>query len=209
MILNNSNLYGEGGNQRLRPNVVSNNTSDTLVTPVTPTELADFLSIDYNDADENLYIGFLLAATDQCIKYTNIELLERTYTLKTDYYPQRQAGFAGVGMMHAYRSWWINLPLYPVQSVTSVTVNEVAAVDPIIDLSSRPARVEPTEMGAIEIQYVAGHATPFEINPQLLLGITMLAAYLYEHRGACDVGNAVKSSGAAMLWDSARMIKSL
>lgn len=209
MILNNINLYGEGGNQRLRPNVVSNSTSQPLVSPIATTELADFLSIEYDAADDALYSGFLLAAADQCIKYTNIELLQRTYTLRTDYFPQRQDGFAGVGMMHAYRSWWINLPVFPVSSITSIKVNDVDAVDPLIDLDSRPARVEPLEIGAIEIVYVAGHATAAEINPQLLLGIKMLAAYLYEHRGACDVGDATKASGAAMFWNSVRMINCL
>lgn len=156
-----------------------------------------------------MYSAFLLAASDQCIKYTNYELLQRTYTLKTDYFPHRQNGLAGVGMMYAYRSWWVNLPLYPVISVTSVKVNDELADDPLIDLDSRPARVEPKEMGAIEIIYVAGHANAAAINPQLLLGIKMLAAYLYEHRGACDVNEAVRSSGAAMLWDSAGMVNHL
>lgn len=209
MNLNNLNLHGEGGNQRLRPNVVSNNTSDTLVSPVTTAELADFLSIEFNSADDPLYNAFLLAASDQCIKYTNFELLERTYTLKTDYFPQRQNGYGGVGIMHAYRAWWISLPLYPVASVTSVKVNQEESDEPLIDLESKPARVEPRESGATEIVYVAGHSAVDKINPQLLLGIKMLAAYLYEHRGACDVGEAVKSSGAKMLWDSARMITSL
>lgn len=209
MLLNSLSLSGEAGNQNLRANKSSNRTTDPLVSPVTPEELADFLSIDYLSADENLYFGFLLAASDACIKYTNIELLQRKYTFKSDRYPERQQGYAGVGVMYAYRAWWINLPSYPVISVDSVQVNGEASDDPLIDLDSRPARIEPKEMGAIEIVYQAGHATVLEINPQLLLGITMLAAYLYEHRGMCDVNDAIKSSGVATMWDSSRVVMSL
>ena len=209
MLLNSLSLSGEAGNQRLRPNKSSNRTTDSLVSPITPQQLADFLSIDYNAADANLYNGFLLAACDACIKYTNVELLQRTYTFKSDRYPERQEGYGGVGIMYAYRSWWINLPVYPVISVTSVEVDGTAADDPSIDLDSIPARVEPKEMGAIEIVYEAGHATAAEINSQLLLGVKMLAAYLYEHRGMCDVTDAVRASGAATLWDSAKVMVTL
>jgi len=209
MELNTLSLSGEAGNQRLRPNKYSNKTSDALVSPVTAQELADFLSIEYASADAGLYNAFLLAATAACIDYTNIELLERDYTFKSDYYPQRQDAYAGVGMMYAYRAWWINLPLYPVSAVTSVEVNGVAADEPMIDLVSRPARVEPQEMGAIEIAYTAGHTTAAAIDPRLTLGIKMLAAYLYEHRGACDVTQAMTASGAASVWNQCRMMVSL
>ena len=111
--------------------------------------------------------------------------------------------------MYAYRSWWINLPSNPVISVTSVEIDGTAADEPVIDLDCIPARVEPKEMGAVEIVYEAGHATAAEINPQLVLGIKMLAAYLYEHRGMCDVTEALKASGAATLWNSARVVQSL
>jgi len=209
MLLNSLSLSGEAGNQRLRANKISNKTTDALVSPVTPQQLADFLSIDYNSADADLYNGFLLAATDACIKHTNIELLERDYTLKADRFPERQPGYGGVGIMYAYRSWWIDLPLYPVSAVTSVEIDGETADSPEIDLDSRPARIDPKEMGAVVIEYTAGHATAAQINPQLLLGIKMYAAYLYEHRGMCDVNEALKSSGASALWDLSRMIVAL
>jgi len=209
MQINSLNLNGVAGNQRLRPNKSSNKTLDPLVSPVTAEQLANFLSIDFVEADRDLYDGFLLASTDACIKYTNIELLEREYTLKYDRFPERQSGMAGLGLMYAYRSWWIQLPLYPVTAVVSVTVNDEPADDPEIDLDARPAAVEPKELGETEIVYTAGHADASEINPQLILGIKMFAAYLYEHRGMCDVKEAVRASGAATMWDSAKMVMSL
>jgi len=209
MYIQSLSLSGEAGNQRLRPNQFSNTTAQALVSPVSASELADFLSIDYNAADADLYNGFLLASCAACIKYTNTELLSRTYTFKSDRYPERQSGFTGVGIMFAYRSWWINLPMTPVSAVTSILIDGEVADSPLIDLHSKPARVEPMEMGAVEITYTAGHATVATIPPMLSLGIKMMAAYLYEHRGMCDVVDAIKQSGAANLWNVDRMVTSL
>ena len=202
-------LSGEAGNQRLRPNKYSNQTNEPLVSPVTAEELADFLSIQYAESDDSLYESFLLAASAACVSYTNLELLEREYVYKSDYYPNRQDGLAGVSIMFSYRSWWINLPVFPVVSVDSVEVNGDLTDDAEIDLSSRPARVEPKEYGSIEITYTAGHESVEAIDSRILLGIKSLAAYLYEHRGACDVNDALRKSGAASMWDSCRMMVSL
>ena len=209
MQINSLNLNGVAGNQRQKPNKITNRTTDPLISPVSPSDLADFLSVTYSSADDDLYNGFLLAATERCISYTGIELLEREYKLKTDYYPQRQDGFSGVGIMHSYQAWWINLPVYPVTEVSTVKVNDELVTDYFVDLESKPARVETNDIGAIEIEYVAGHATAAEISPQLLLGIKMLAAYLYEHRGACNVSQAIVDSGAASLWSTSRLMVSL
>ena len=36
-----------------------------------------------------------------------------------------------------------------------------------------------------------------------------MASYLYEHRGACDIGSAAMESGAASVWGYNAMILSL
>lgn len=209
MQINSLNLNGVAGNQRQRPNKISNTTADPIVSPVTPAELAAFLSITYSASDDALYNSFLLAATERCIAYTNQELLERTYLLRTDYTPMRQDGLSGVGIMHSYQDWWINLPVTPVTSIIEVTVNGEITDDYFEDLDSRPARVEPNQYGAITVEYLAGHETAASISPQLLLGIKMMAAYLYEHRGTCDVIEATHKSGAASLWSTSRVMVSL
>jgi len=201
-------LTDVSGNQRLRPNYQSNKPQDVLLSPVSPSELANFLSLEFC-SDTELLTGYLLAATQACLDYTNIEMLERQWVLKMDRNPERQAGYLGVGLMHAYAAWWVQLPVYPVQSIDSVKVAGESVTARSIDLDSRPARVEVDESGAIEITYTAGHASIQDINPQLLLGIKMLAGYLYDHRGACDVGEAVKASGAAMMWGNSRMVITL
>lgn len=185
--------------------MISNRTLDPLISPVTNSELAEFLSVEASDP---LLPGLLLAASQACIDYTNIELLERDYTLKYDRTPERQAGYAGLGIMGSLSAWWISIPLWPVPSIQSVTVGG-EVVTPDQDLNSKPARVAIQGFGPTEVHYTAGHADSADIPPLLILGIKMLAAYLYEHRGACDVQDAIKQSGAASVWASSRMILSL
>lgn len=201
-------LTDVSGNQRLRPNYQSNRPQTYLESPVTTAELADFLSLEFCSDTETL-TGYLLAATQACIDYTNIELLEREWVLKMDRNPERQAGFMGAGIMHAYAAWWIQLPIYPVLSIDSIKVAGESVTARSTDLDSRPARVEVDESGEIEITYTAGHENVQDINPQILLGIKMLAGYLYDHRGACDITDALKASGAAMMWGNSRMILTL
>lgn len=202
-------LTDVAGNQRLRPNYQSNRPQTNLLSPVSAQELADFLSLDFDADDGQILNGFLLAATQACIDYTNIELLEREWVFKMDRNPERQPGYAGVGILHAYASWWLSIPVWPVLSVDAVEVAGEAVTPASVDLSSRPARVEVDESGSIEIQYTAGHEAIDDINPQLLLGIKMLAGYLYEHRGACDIADAIGKSGAAMMWNNSKMMVTL
>jgi uncharacterized phiE125 gp8 family phage protein len=202
-------LTDVSGNQRLRPNYQSNKPQGGLCSPVSVQEMGEFLSLEVGVGDAQLISAYLQAATQACLDYTNIEMLERQWVLKMDRNPERQAGYLGVGLMHAYAAWWVQLPVYPVQSIDSVKVAGESVTARSIDLDSRPARVEVDESGAIEITYTAGHASIQDINPQLLLGIKMLAGYLYDHRGACDVGEAVKASGAAMMWGNSRMVITL
>jgi hypothetical protein len=184
------------GNQRTRPNQSSNRTAEPLASPVDVSDFAEFIGVEPTDP---MLSGFLLAATQACIDHTNYELLERTYTYKLDRAPQRQAGYTGVGIMASLSAWSIELPLWPVKSIESVTFNGEAAT-PDFDLDSKPARVEIAGRGAVVIEYTAGHAEPEEIDARLLLGIKLLAAYLYEHRGACEMTDAIAKSGARGMW---------
>ena len=201
-------LTDVSGNQRLRPNYYSNKPQTNLESPISTTDLANFLSLEFCSDTETL-TSYLLAATQACIDYTNIELLQREWIYKIDRSPERQAGYMGVGIMHSYADWWVSLPIYPIISIDVVNVAEEAVTPQSIDLDSRPARIEINESGAIQIEYTAGHESVYDINPQLLLGIKMLAGYLYDHRGACDIKDAMNASGAAMMWGNSRMMLTL
>ena len=193
-----------GGNQRSLSNWQSNRTTDPLISPVDGATLADFIGDDYDPEYGNPLIDQLnLAATQMCIKYTGMELLDRDYTLTMDRMPERQSGYFGVSILAALRAWWINLPVYPVIDISVITVGgDSVLADAEIDLASTPARVRipSAGLGDVVIQYKAGHADPDYIPPSILTGIMMLAAYLYEHRGACDATDAMHKSGAADMW---------
>lgn len=204
------------GNQRTRPNVISNRTSDLLVSPISTDEMANFLglSLPLSVADGVLLDGLLVASCQYYIDYTNNELLTRTYSLRFDRFPERQSGFSGLGAMGSNQDWWVTIPVWPVSIINSVTVDGEILTDGddySYDLNSKPSRLslEQTLAPNIVIDYDAGYATAADIPPNALSGIQLLTAYLFDHRGACDVSNAAKESGAVVLWKSNVMILTL
>ena len=197
------------GNQRVRANKQSNSTTDPLVSPVTPEELADYLGLDYEPSDDILLNSFLLTACGWYVAYMNNELLARDWTLKLDRYPSQGESFSGLSPVYANLSDWINIPLYPVSIINDIQVDGEVAVF-TYDLDSKPPRVFLNNYGEdIVITYNAGYATASDIPQNVILGINMMAGYLYEHRGACDIGNAAKDSGAMSVWGYNAMILSL
>jgi uncharacterized phiE125 gp8 family phage protein len=197
------------GNQRARPNSQSNTTTDVLVSPVTPAELADYLGLDYDVSLDALLNSFLLAASGWYVAHMNNELLTRDWSLKFDRYPSDGDSFTGLSPIYANLSDWINIPLYPVTIITDVTVDgEVVTV--ASDLDSKPPRIFLNNYGEnVVANYTAGYATAADIPASVILGINMMAGYLYEHRGACDIGDAAKDSGASSVWGYNAMILSL
>lgn len=179
-------LDARSGNQTTQPNVIQNWTTDPLVSPVSDKELADFLVVDQNDP---LLSGLALAATAAVITYTNVELVERTWHWKADRYPERQASYLGIGSMPAQSQWWITLPSWPLDSVTTVTADSFTAETH----SSRLFVEKPTY--PLTVVYKAGYKTAKvpEIYKQAIM---MLAAFMYEHRGDCDAEQAGRRSGA-------------
>lgn len=197
------------GNQRVRANSQSNTTTDTLVSPVTAEELADYLGLDYSPTDDALLNSFLLTSCEWYIAHMNNELLARDYTLKFDRYPSQGESFGGLSPIYANLSPWINIPLYPVSAITNVDIDGEVEVF-TDDLTSKPPRIFFENFGEnIVISYSAGYASKSDIPASVILGLNMMAGYLFEHRGACDVGNAAKESGAMSVWGQNAMILSL
>ena len=189
----------------MTPNNISNTTTGALVSPITPQEFADFMSLPYTASDDDLLNSFLLAACEMCISYTNNELLERTWVYRADRLPEISIGHSGLGSIGATLAPWIEAPITPIQSITGITLDGDAYTDFTSDLFSTPARVELENNGVIEITYLAGHPDETTIDPTLLLGIKMLAQYLFDNRG-CDMSMAIEMSGAAAVWYSVRLL---
>src|SRR5699024_5550238 len=160
-------------NQRTQRYWITNRTSDELVAAVTVSELAELLGVD--DAD-TLLDGIALAATDAVAKYTKVELCKCNWVYSAHRYPERQPGLTGIGAMPALGAWWVDLPVWPVIDVTSVTAHDYSFDDGRVFISSPEA--------PLVIEYVAGYE---DVPAALKQAVLMLASFLYEHRGACDV----------------------
>jgi hypothetical protein len=198
------------GDQKTIPAIWSNRAQENLQSPIDAEELADFLGLsEVTNSDSAMLSAMLLAATEICINYTNIELLDRHYAYKSDRHLDRVPGFSGIAVIPRRENWWISLPVWPIADIVSVKVNgeEISTIQ--TDLSSKPARIFLKELGRIEIEYIAGHYYASDIPQSLLTGIKLLASFLYENRGACSNEDAIKKSGAAMLWDSQRVFTNL
>ena len=163
--------------------------------PLTAGELAQFLKLDDISAVEETAIleRYLNAATAVAEKYLNRSLDLRTFTL---IYPAPLPYLRTVQPSYPKLKRY-ELPYTMLAQVNSVTVDTTAATYEVI--GNDPAFVElksfPTD--TLTISYDAG----YEYVPAAIeQGILQHAAYLYEHRGACDVTDAMHMSGAASLY---------
>jgi len=188
--------FNLSGNQKLRPNNWSNVTDEPLQAAVTAQELADWLGVS---ADDPLLNALALTGTDAASKFLSLELIERTWVLTYDRLPERQSGYAGLGQMPSLQSWWIDFPIAPLISVDSVTVGGEPIDSADYKFDTKSARLFMDNLsndGELVVTYVAGLS---EVSEIIKTAILMLASYLYEHRGACSVDDAMKTSGAAAI----------
>lgn len=176
-----------------------------LESPVTSSELADFLCIPYDAGMMSGTMGaVLLTACELVINHTGHELLEREYL-----YTVRQA-YAhprfNVSPVCLSNAGIITLPMWPVIEVLEVTEdNEVVGIDAKLDVM--PAQV--VAIGdVVTIRYAAGYPAASDIPSSILTAIKQTAGYLYENRG-CNAMDAVKDSGAAMLLAMQRNVVTL
>ena len=76
------------------------------------------------------------------------------------------------------------------------------------DLSSRvviKTSVSGRDIDMLRVEYTAGYGDTYVDVPQLIQqGILQHAAYMYEHRGDCPVGDAAGLSGAKQIYGSYR-----
>jgi len=196
------------------PNITSNRTSDPVVSPITASQLADYLALDYDPSMDAVLNIHLLAACNFYINYTSNELLQRDYVYKLDRWPEYGTRISGLSVVGGQQRYWLTIPVYPVATVSSIIIGgDDYTAKASIDLSSKPNRVMleggAITYGQIEMSYTAGYATAEEIPSNTLLGLYILAGYLYEHRGACAMTDAVKISGAKVFFDQARILVNL
>lgn len=192
--------------------------------PVSLVDIKAMVGIADDDTTfDDMLDALVRVATDYVEEQTGAALLTQTWRLSLDNLPSNR------------NEWWdgtrelpvtyldgigrfIELPRWPVQSVTSVTLyddeDDATVVDSAIyyvDTDRRPGRIAlrrdeiwPTVVlraaNGVQVVFVAGYGSdPCDVPGPLVQAIKMMAAFLFEHRGECDVGDAATRSGAALM----------
>ena len=188
--------------------------------PVTAAELRTYLretSTGLPDAEADELVDEARTLIED---HTGLALITQTWQLTLDQWPHGQERWwDGVQQGHINSIYAaphlvdVELPRYPLQSITSVTVydedgnSSVVTVADVFDIDTQqmPGRmtlqrgaVWPIALranNAIEVVYVAGYGdASTDIPASLKRAVKQLAAYLYSHRGdECDT--AIKDSG--------------
>jgi len=177
--------------------------------PVTLQEVKEFLRLE-DSVDERNLQPMVESSRRYAEEYLNRSLMSQTLILYLDGFSERYDPLwegIKVGPYMNYYKDYVVLPKPPVASVTSVityddadTATTFAASKYYVDTASEPARIVlrtgesfPTALrvaNAIQVTYVAGHSSPYNVPEPIRLGILQHTAYLYEHRG--DMYTAVE-----------------
>lgn len=178
-------------------------TTDPVISPVTSQQLADWLKHD-DDSDPTL-MPLLLATTEHVIEWLQRDLLTRAWELTYSEWPQPRQGRQ---LHYGWPSYsdGIELPYTQLQGVDSVILfGESLTTDDYKVIAGNPARIRLNKLPhgegeALKVEYRAGYGdAPQDVPQAIRTGIIMIAAYLHEHAGACDVSEAMAKSGAATL----------
>ena len=167
--------------------------TESITSPVTAAELQDWLELP---TLESKLSGMLVTATDIAMTYIRQAILptdvQATITSALDFAHKTQ--FDGYP--------YVKLPWSALRSVASVTLDGVALANDeyAINTNTVPGRIHFYGAGfvtSIVVVYEAGLAADTSACPEAIkTAIKQIAAYIYEHRGACDADEALQNSGA-------------
>jgi uncharacterized phiE125 gp8 family phage protein len=178
-------------------------TSDALVSPVSNSSAADWLAVESTDP---LLPPILLTATDAAIKFLGADILRRDWVATWDNWPTVGTDTPGCLSPSPYHyQTLICLPyaygvLHDVDTVElGGQVSESYAVQGDAIYISSPVISNDPETPSLMVEYSAGYANANSVPETIKTAIKMIASYLYEHRGACSVEDALRKSGAASI----------
>lgn len=177
-------------------------TSAPATEPITTTEAKSHLRVD--GTDEDTLIGALIvAAREFCETYQNRAYVTQTWTLTLDEFPTDG-------------STWIDIPLPPLQSVSSIVYLDAEGTSTtwgtsnyVVDTKSTPGRVAlapdkswPTtqagRINAVTITFVAGYGAASDVPDKVKQALYLLAGHWYANREAEVVGTVVGRIGFAV-----------
>lgn len=188
-----------------------------------PVSAADLAAWTGGSATDAVLTALATSARQACESYLGMGLITQEWHQFYDLVRTPDEWWDGVRQgarteLHRVPSLF-ELALYPVVSITDVNfydwddnATEVDAAAFYLSLHSRPPVVAlrqgyawPTVPArvrdAVRIHYTVGFGAAASDVPQAIKdGIKALAAYLFEHRGACAMEDAIKDSGAAQFW---------
>lgn len=201
----------------------STQTAAPATEPVTAAELRAHLIVDSTQLPDDAANALITDARTEIENRLNIAMITQSWRFSIDRWPGgAEAWWDGVRQMAASELYGrnaltsLNMPRFPLQSITSVTVydedSNAASVNVAqtfdVDTRRTPGRITlkngatwPVALranNAIEIVYVAGYGSAAQVPAPLKRAVRDLAAYLYSHRGdGCDPSEAFNMSGAA------------
>ena len=160
------------------------------IEPVTLTEARQHLRIDALDEDD-LILSFIKAATKYSENTQNRAYMDQTWDLTLDIFPNGDI---------------INIPLPPLQSVSSVTYygtggtsNTLTASTYVVDINSEPGRLSlaynevwPNEtlrpVNGVVVRFVAGYGSATSAVPNMAKqAIKLMVGHMFEHRENAEI----------------------
>lgn len=176
------------------------------LTPVEPVitnaELADWLGVD---AADTLLPIMAESATSAAIEYLQSELISRQRKVIYQVWPSVGTNTCpSLSRNNLFLKNTIELPYSRLISIEEVKQAGEVTTDYTVK-ETLPAAIQfdyattliDESIPAVEATYTAGYGAIGDVPAAIKMGVSQLAAYLYEHRGACSMDDALKDSGAA------------
>ena len=174
--------------------------------PVNSIELAEWLRLD--DNSDPVLDRVLIMATASVIEYLQRELITRSRLLTFKEWPECGTKTSGLSRETATLAQTVELPYSYSAEILGVTVygqvftdyklhNELAPC--VLEFCDIPYQFENCDDDAIQIQYDAGYGDYNLVPEQIKSAILMLAGYIYDKRGSCDMPSAIQDSGASQM----------
>jgi len=174
---------------------------------ITNAELAENTGADVSDP---LLPGLAIAATAAAIEFLQFELITRERVTTYETWPTAGTNTApDLSGNNLYLKHLVEVPYAKLTDPVMLTVEVVGEVTTdyrIIDrLWASVYFNAPTVSGdlntapAIKMTYNAGYGTIDDVPQVIKTAVTMIATYLFDHRGGCSATDAINQSGANTL----------
>jgi hypothetical protein len=159
---------------------------------VTADELADYLNTEI----DTFFLPALRMAGDYFVSVTGLELGVRQNTV---YGKREPVVYEGLSPIGKNLTEWVEVPIYPIKEVISLELDgETATAE--IDLHTRPHKLYIGDAEEVKLIVNAGHGQS-ELSEMARMAVLMLAGFIVEHRGACDLTDGAIKSGAQQFID--------